>query len=81
MAAAFAFAIILAGVFVVLELNKGTLKIQSDADDIRVRITRGEEVVKELKVTRSGSSIRVAAGQYNIEVIGEAMDLPSRTGK
>ncbi len=28
-----------------LELNKGTLTIQSDSDDIRVRITRGDEVI------------------------------------
>ncbi len=74
-AAAFASAFIFAGVFVVLELNKGTLTIQSDVDDIRIRITSSEKVVNELKVTKAGKSIRVAAGQYNIEVVGETDDL------
>ncbi len=74
-AAAFAFALVFAGVFIVLELNKGTLTIQSDADDIRVRITHGDEVIDELKVTKSGQSVRVAAGQYKVEVIGKADDL------
>jgi hypothetical protein len=60
---------------IVLELNKGTLTIESDADDIRVRITRGDEVINELKVTKSGQSVRVAAGQYNVEIIGETDDL------
>ncbi|MCU0714022.1 MAG: serine/threonine protein kinase [Pirellula sp.] len=63
-AAAFAMALVFAGVFIVLESNKGTLTIQSDADDIRVRITQGDEVIDELKVTKSGQSVRVAAGQY-----------------
>jgi serine/threonine protein kinase len=80
-ATAFTFAILFAGVFVVLELNKGTLTIQSDADDIRVRITRGEEVVNELKVTQSGKSVRLSAGQYEVEVIGEADGLTVENGQ
>jgi len=80
-AAAFAFAFILAGLFIVLELNKGTLTIQSNVDDIRVRITRGDEVVNEMKVTKSGQSIRVAAGQYNVELIGESDDLTVENGE
>ena len=80
-AAAFAFALVFAGVFVVLELNKGTLTIQSDADDIRVRITSSGEVINELKVTKSGKSVRVAAGQYKVEVIGETDDLTVENGQ
>ncbi len=68
-------ALVFAGVLVVLESNKGTLTIQTEADDIRVRITQGDEVIDELKVTKSGQSVRVAAGQYKIEVIGETDDL------
>ncbi len=52
--AAIAFAFIFAGVLIALELNKGTLTIQSDVDDIQVRISRGNEVVNELKVTQGG---------------------------
>lgn len=80
-AAAFALAFIFAGVFVVLELNKGTLTIQSDVDDIRVRITRGEDVVNELKVTKSGQSVRTAAGQYQVELIGETDGLTVENGQ
>ena len=80
-AAAFVFASIFAGVFVVLELDKGTLTIQSEVDDIRVRITRGKDVVNELKVTQTGQSIRVAAGQYNVEVIGETDGLAVENGQ
>lgn len=70
-AAMFFFAFIILGVFVVLELNKGTLTIQSDVDNIRVRIKRGKDVVNDLKVTKSGQSVRLSAGQYEVEVIGE----------
>ncbi len=80
-AAAFAFAFIFAGVFVVLELNKGTLTIQSGVEDIRVRITRGEEIVDDLKVTKGEKSIRVAAGQYAVEVIGDTDGLTVENGQ
>ena len=80
-AAAFVLAFMFAGVFVVLELDKGTLTIQSDVDDIRVRITRGDELIDELTVTKTGQSVRVAAGQYNVEVIGETDDLTVENGQ
>jgi serine/threonine protein kinase len=74
-AAAFAMALVFAGVFIVLESNKGTLTIQTEADDIRVRITQGDEVIDELKVTKSGQSVRVAAGQYKVEILGKTDEL------
>lgn len=74
-AAAFAMALVFAGVLIVLESNKGTLTIQTDADDIRVRITQGDEVIDELKVTKSGQSVRVAAGQYKVEILGKTDEL------
>ena len=80
-AAAFAFALLVAGVFIVLELNKGTLTIQSDTDDVRIRITHGDEVVDELKVSKSGQSVRVAAGNYKVEIVGEADDLVVENGQ
>ncbi len=79
-AAAFAFALFFAGVFIVLELNKGTLTIQSDVDDLRIRITSSEQEVNELQVTKAGKSIRVAAGQYTVEVVGETDDLTIENG-
>lgn len=70
-AAAFAFSLIFAGVLIVLELNKGTLSIESEADDVPIRIMQGDDVVEKLTVTKSGSSVRIAAGTYTIEVDGE----------
>ncbi len=71
MGSAFGCLLIVAGILIVLELNKGTLKIESEADDVPIRIIQGEKVVKELTVTRSGTSIRIAAGQYLVEIDGE----------
>ncbi|MBW3540422.1 MAG: protein kinase [Planctomycetes bacterium] len=70
--AAFGLALLLAGVVVVLELNKGTLTIESDADDVAVHIMQGDAVVEKLSVTRAGRKVRVAAGTYRIEIDGEA---------
>ncbi len=56
---------------IVLELNKGTLTIESEADDVPIRIMQGDEVVEKLTVTKSGRSVRIAAGTYTIEVDGE----------
>ncbi|MEX1041457.1 MAG: serine/threonine-protein kinase [Pirellulaceae bacterium] len=64
-------AVLLAGIFVVLETGKGTLTIQSDQDDITVRITQGETVARQLKVTPGENRVRLAAGQYVVEIEGE----------
>jgi serine/threonine protein kinase len=80
-AAVFFLVFALAGLFIVLELNKGTLTIQSDVDDVRVRITRGENVVNELKVTKGSKSVRVAAGQYRVEIIGDSDGLAVENGQ
>ncbi|MFM2219955.1 MAG: Serine/threonine-protein kinase PknB [Planctomycetota bacterium] len=70
-AAAGAIALFFAGVLIVLELDKGTLTIESEIDDVPIRIMQGEKVVKQLTVTKSGNSLRVAAGTYQIEIAGE----------
>ncbi|HQX52118.1 MAG TPA: protein kinase, partial [Planctomycetaceae bacterium] len=67
-AALFAFALLFAGVLIVLETNKGTLTIQCDADDVPIRIMQGSKVVEQLTVSRDGKSIRIAAGNYEVEV-------------
>ncbi|MBL8815775.1 MAG: protein kinase [Planctomyces sp.] len=67
-ASAFAFVLILAGVVVVLELNKGTLTIESELENVPIRIIQGDKVVDRLTVTRSGNSVRVAAGTYVVEL-------------
>lgn len=68
-AAAFA---IFAGVIVVLELNKGTLTIESRVEGVKIKITQGEKVVDQLTLEKNAQSIRIAAGKYNIEIEGDA---------
>jgi uncharacterized protein (TIGR03067 family) len=69
--AAFAFAMIFAGILIVLELNKGTLTIECEVDDVSVRIMQGEEVVEKMAVTKSGATVHIAAGAYVVELDGE----------
>jgi serine/threonine protein kinase/WD40 repeat protein len=69
--AAIALAVLLAAVVIVLELNKGTLTIESDVNDVSLRITRGDEVVEKLMVTQAGKQVRIAAGTYIVEIDGE----------
>ncbi|MEZ6134468.1 MAG: protein kinase [Pirellulaceae bacterium] len=63
--------LLFAGVLIVLELGKGTLRIESEADSVPIRIVQGADVVKELTVSKSGKSVRIAAGIYEIEIGGQ----------
>lgn len=64
-----------AGVLIVLELDKGRLTIESEADNVPIRIMQGDEVVKRLTVTKKGTSIRVVSGKYVVEIDGEFSDI------
>lgn len=63
---------IFAGVIIVLELNKGTLTIESKVDGVKIKITQGEKVVDELTLEKKAQSVRIAAGKYNIEIEGDS---------
>ncbi|TWU02494.1 protein kinase domain-containing protein [Stieleria varia] len=63
--------LLLAGVLIVLQWNKGTLRIESEADDVPIRVVQGKDVVEELTVSKSGKSVRIAAGNYKIEIGGQ----------
>ncbi|XZE20706.1 protein kinase domain-containing protein [Pirellulaceae bacterium SH449] len=67
-AAAGAVALFFAGILIVLELDKGTLTIESEIDDVPIRIMQGDEVVKSLTVSRDGRTTRIAAGHYTVEI-------------
>ncbi len=51
-----------------LELDKGTLTIESELEDVPIRIMQGDAVVDRLTVTKSSNSVRVATGTYVIEL-------------
>ena len=59
-----------AGILIVLELDKGTLTIESDVDDVAIRIKQSDKTVERLKVQKSGEAVRVAAGNYVVEIDG-----------
>jgi len=80
-AIAFGFLAIAAGIVIVLEINKGKLTISCDSDSVPIRITRGNEVVEELTITRAGATVRVAAGKYLVEIDGEFDGLEVAGGK
>ena len=67
-AATGACALLFAGVLIVLELGKGTLTIESELENVPIRIMQGDTVVEKLTVTKSGNSVRVAAGTYVVEL-------------
>ncbi len=65
------FLCVLAGIVIVLELNKGTLTIESAEPGIPIRIMQGNDVREEMTVTAGNSSVRIAAGQYVVEIVGQ----------
>jgi len=69
--ATFAFALLLAGIVIVLELDKGTLRIECAADGVPVRIIQGDKVIEKLTISKKGASVRVAAGKYVVEIDGD----------
>lgn len=71
MGTAFSFLLIFAGILIVLELNKGKLTIESEVDGIPIRVMQGDKVAEKLTVTQAGASVRIAAGQYIVEIDGE----------
>ena len=56
-----------AGVIIILETGKGTIRIESDVDHVPIHITQGDTVVETLTVTKTGASVRVAAGDYVVK--------------
>lgn len=60
--------LIIAGILISLEWNKGILAIECDADDVPIRIMQDEKVVDSMTISRAGKSIRVAAGNYVVEI-------------
>ncbi len=78
MASAFLF---FASVLIVLETSRGTITIKSEADNVPIRIKRSDKVVEEMVVSRTGKSVRLAAGEYVIEFDGDSQDLVVEGGK
>lgn len=74
-------AIVALGIIIVLEFNKGTLTITSEANDVPIRIMQDDEVVETMTVSTDGASVRVSAGTYRVVVDGPMEGLTVQNGK
>lgn len=59
------------GFVIRFQSQDGTLLIESSVDDVTVRVSQGDTVVRKLTVTKAGTRIDVAAGNYIVEIEGE----------
>ena len=60
------------GVVIAIETNKGKLIIESVRDGIEVRVKKSGRVVEQFEVSKTSKSTKLAAGEYEIELVGEA---------
>lgn len=58
------------GFVISFQSQDGTLMIQSSVDDVIVRVSQGETIVRKLTVTKAGKKINVAAGSYTVAIEG-----------
>ncbi len=67
-AAAFAFFAI-NGTIIYLETGKGTLRIETNSEsEVPIVIRQGDEVVEHLTVSKQGTSMRLKAGNYVLQI-------------
>ncbi|MCX7423454.1 MAG: serine/threonine-protein kinase [Planctomycetia bacterium] len=69
------------GVVITLETNKGQLIVESVRDGVEVRVKRSGKVIDNLEITTGSKSSRLAAGEYEIEIVGETDGLSIQNGK
>ena len=65
----------MASVVIVLEWSKGTLTIETDAENVPIRVRQGDKTVEKLTVSHSKQRLRLAAGNYIVEIDGNMNDL------
>lgn len=58
----------LAGVFIVLETNKGQIVIESDTADVQVRLLRDGQAEEDLTVRQGANASRIRAGNYEVVI-------------
>ena len=71
---------LLAGFIISLEMNKGTLTIQCDADDVPVRIMKADKLYRSLQIDRGVTSTRISAGEYVVELDAKVEGLTVKDG-
>ncbi|MCA9046314.1 MAG: serine/threonine protein kinase, partial [Planctomycetaceae bacterium] len=67
--------VLFAAVLLYIETGKGTLKIENNSNAaVPIRILKNNKTVKELTVSAEGATTRLMAGQYIIEIEGDATE-------
>ena len=69
------------GIVITIETNKGTLIVESLRDGVEVRVKKSGKSVEQLELTTGPKSTRLAAGEYEIEILGDADGLQIQNGK
>lgn len=69
------------GIVITIETNKGTLIVESLRDGVEVRVKKSGKTVERLELTTGPKSARLAAGEYEIEILGDADGLQIQNGK
>ena len=69
------------GIVITIETNKGTLIVESLREGVEVRVKKSGRMVEEFELTTGPKSARLAAGEYEIEFVGEADGLQIQNGK
>ena len=69
------------GIIIAIETNKGTLIVESLRDGVEVRVKKSGKTVEQLELTTGPKSARLAAGEYEIEILGDADGLQIQNGK
>jgi hypothetical protein len=73
--------ILLAGVLIKLELSKGQLVIESDVQNISVKVLKGGQPVEGIQVVQGTTSTRLQADNYEITIDGPSDGLLIENGK
>lgn len=71
----------LSGFVISLQSQDGTLLIESSVDDVTVRVSQGDTVVRKLTVTKAGTKIDVAAGSYTVAIEGNVDGIAIENGE
>lgn len=70
-----------ASIYIILDLSKGTLIIESERSDLAIRIVQGDDLVERLSVRQGRGQTKVWAGEYIIEIDGEHNGLEVNEGR
>ncbi|AMV33430.1 Serine/threonine-protein kinase PrkC [Pirellula sp. SH-Sr6A] len=64
----------LAGIYLTIATDQGTLIIESDEPGVSVRVSQEDKVIESMRVEQSAKSLRLQSGVYRIELSGVEND-------